>query len=201
MWKPGYHSLALPALHGMRTEQNGSEPAPDAYLRTFQPRERPSRMWEWGVPAAEQQIKAQVLSLQLLGLLLRHRFCSRPWFLARHNALRICCYCSSCIGCSRGLESIPGLGTSLCCKCSQKKKKNVGARKKLVVSLLCNNVTSWLQGRKNYNDISTYFLLMMGLDCPWAVMFVCPRRMCGWTWCNGSTFEVTGVSKQVSTLN
>lgn len=35
--------------------------------------------------------------------------------------------------------------------------KNVGARKNLDF-LLCNYVTFWLYGRKNYNDFSKYFL-------------------------------------------
>lgn len=45
--------------------------------------------------------------------------------LAQHNRLRIQ-HCYSCgIGCSCISHSISGLGTSICCRCGQKKKKRM----------------------------------------------------------------------------
>ena len=61
--------------------------------------------------------KHLVLSLQQVRLLLRRRF--DPWC----SLLRIW-HCHSCgIGCRCSLDSIPGLGNSICCGCGVAKKK------------------------------------------------------------------------------
>ena len=85
------------------------------------------RKSQTGVPAVAQRVKDPMLSLQWLKPLLRHRF--DLW--SSTNGLKIwCCYTCG-IDCSCGSHSIPGLGTSICCGCSQKKKKPKQTNKNL----------------------------------------------------------------------
>ena len=71
-----------------------------------------------GVPAVAQWVRELALSLQQLGLLLQLGFNPQPW----PSGLRIWSFCSCGIGCSCGLDSVPGLGTSICCRCGKKNK-------------------------------------------------------------------------------
>ena len=76
-----------------------------------------------GVPAVVQWVKDTVLSL------LQHGFNPQP----RANGLRILCCHSGSVGHNRGLNLIPGLGASICHRCSQKKKKNQMFFKKIKI--------------------------------------------------------------------
>ena len=57
----------------------------------------------------------------------------------------------------------------------------------------------WLPDSVEGKMISKYFFPRCGFRL-FVSNHVCPWRMYGWTWCNGSVFELVGVSKQVSAL-
>ena len=66
------------------------------------------------------------------------------WSLAQHSELRIRCCCSCSAGHSCGLDLIPDLGTSICHKYRQKRKK----------VHLCKNVYLIKKFKKRQNYIS-----------------------------------------------
>ena len=75
-----------------------------------------SKLEKVGVPAVVQQVKDPALSLPY------RRFDS----LAQGCGLRIWHCCSCGVGCSCSSDSIPGLGTSICCECGKKEAGKSG---------------------------------------------------------------------------
>ena len=70
-----------------------------------------------------------------------------PWWLSRLRTQ--CCYCCGS-GCCCGVGLIPGPGTSLCCRCIQKKTKQKDKK--------TQNITNWAAKTK-----TIYFLTVLDI--------------------------------------
>ena len=66
-------------------------------------------------------------------------------FLLWCSGLRIQ-LCCSCVGCSYGLDSIPGQGTPMCCRCGQKGGRCTGEKPGLY---FCIQSSDWHPSKRN----------------------------------------------------
>ena len=123
------------------------------YCPTNIPKQRPQLakgvvLWRFWLHTFKWVLEAGILKPSVPGFLNccvgMHQFINyftKVWLLSEfplwHSELRIWC-CQSCEGCSSGLDSIPGSGTSICRGCHQKKKKKLTSLKTFISSDLCS---------------------------------------------------------------